>query len=211
MLRLLALAAFVAAALPAAAQNSGALVTNDPSLCLAVTGTTVSTRSCAPSLNVWSARYYSRNAFVIQANGNCLDAYRGENRPVEVVRCDGSLEQDWFLNSTGQIQNKRYNNLCLDVEGGLGNNRRVLAYACDFNSNQGARRANQRFYFGNVRPRQSNDRVVSVPGLAGSGYTATGLQGAGMVAAGGGNMVAAGGGNVVSPGGGNMVAAGGGN
>ena len=175
-------------------------------MCLAVSGTNVATRACSPSLNVWRALYYSRNAFVIKAGTDCLDAYRGENNPVQVVRCDGSLEQDWYLHSSGQIQNKRYTNVCLDVEGGLGSGRRVLAYACN-----SSLPTNQRFYFGMVRPRQSSDRPAPVSGLSGSSYVGTGLQGAGVVAAGGGNVVAAGGGNVVASGGGNVVASGGGN
>ena len=136
------LAALAATALPARAQ--GALVTNDPTLCLAASGRTVTTRACTPSLNVWQALYYARNAFVIKAGTGCLDAYRGARQPVEIVGCDGSLEQDWFLSDTGQIQNKRYTNLCLDVEGGLGAGRRVLAYDCDSNPSRASRRASSR-------------------------------------------------------------------
>ncbi len=208
-MRFLLLAAL--AALVPTAHAQGVLVTNDPSLCLAASGQNVTTRACSASLNVWQARYYPRNAFVIKAGSACLDAYRGSRQPVALVGCDGTLEQDWFLNRTGQIQNKRYQNLCLDIEGGVGAGRRVLAYDCDFNGNESARRANQRFYFGAVRPQQSGDRPTPVPGVAGSPFAGVGLQGAPVVASGGANVIAAGGGNVVASGGANVVAPGGAN
>lgn len=207
MNRILTLAAVLLAAGPAAAQ--GALVSNDPSLCLTASGGSVATRACAASLNTWSARYYTRNAFVIQSGGACLDASRGARQPVALAACDGSLGQDWFLNRTGQIQSKRFTTQCLDVEGGLGAGRRVLTYDCDFNGNEAARRPNQRFFFGQVRAQQSGDRPAAVPAIAGSAFSGVGLQGAPVVAAGGGNVIAAGGGNVVAAGGGNVVAAGG--
>lgn len=205
-----ALAALALSLAPTAAAQ-GALVTNDPSLCLSVEGRNVYTRSCTPSKNVFQAVYQPRNAFVIRANGGCLDAYRGAGQPVEVVGCDGSKEQDWFLNGTGQIQNQRYPSLCLDVERGLGSGRRVLAYQCDFNGNERARAANQRFYFGSVRVRQSSDRTVSAPsgGIAGSSFAGTGFRGAALIGHAGGNVIAVGGGNVIAVGGGNVISTGG--
>lgn len=199
-LALAAGAALLAAASPAVAQQ--AIASNTPSLCLAGNGGSLT--SCNPAANRFTRQYISgRNAYVIRSSdGGCLDGYQGKGKPVETPGCDGTKDQDWWVNAYGQIQNQA-NRLCVDVEGGkMSQGARVIMWDCHGG-------ANQKFLFGTVKRESSLTR--GTPIIQASSLGNLSINGNGVVAPGGANVVAAGGANVVAPGGANVIAAGGGN
>lgn len=201
-------------ALGASAQTPGALVTANPTICLSEYGSYVHTRACTPAVNQFAAVYVSpRNAFYVKTtSGGCLSAFEGAGRPVRSVACnEGDAHQRWWIHSSGQIQSQANRALCLDVEGGLARDRRVLVYACDFNWNEAARRDNQRFYLGGTVRYDPGlaARAAATSRLPGTPHVATGLRGAGIIAPGGGALIGAGGGNLIAAGGGNLISTGG--
>lgn len=205
MLLRLTAALVLFAATSAASGAQGALVTMDR-YCLQA-APSVTTAACDPGDNQFRLHYNaSRNAFTVRtAAGHCLDGYRGKGRPLAVVPCDGTTEQDWWVHASGALQNQRRfggYTYCADVSGGLGGGRNVVLWDCHSG-------ANQQFAFGQV----SSSRVAS--GTASAPVsTATARIGNGaarLIAAGGGNLIGAGGGNLIGPGSLNLIAAGGGN
>jgi hypothetical protein len=213
-MRLFLVSAALLLTMGVSAQTPGAIVTATPSLCLSEYGSYVHTRACTPSVNQFATVYVSpRNAFYIKTtSGGCLSAFEGAGRPVRSVVCnEADANQRWWIHSSGQVQNQANRALCLDIEGGIGRDRRVLNYACDFNGNEAARRDNQRFYLGGTVRYDPGlaTRATVTPRLPGTRHVSTGLRGAGIIAPGGGNLIAAGGGNLIAAGGGNLISTGG--
>jgi hypothetical protein len=198
------LAASVSIAARAESQEALAVGNGSTSYCAVNSSGTLRTTTCTGYSNVLRTSYISsRNAVVLQISGLCVDVSAGQNQPVSLRSCNNSKSQDFWWTGTGQLQSQANSNLCLDVEGGVGSGRRVLAYACDFNSNEAARRNNQRFFRGQVRTISSipnaQVRVADVArNLREGSLRATT---AGVIAAGGGNAIAAGGGNAICAGG----------
>jgi len=188
----------------ASAQEALAVGNGSTSYCAVNSSGTLRTTSCSAYTNVLSTSYVStRNAVVLRINGMCVDVSAGQNQPAALRSCNSSKAQDFWWTSTGQLQSQYNRNLCLDVEGGVGSGRRVLAYACDFNSNESARRNNQRFFRGVVRAisniPNAQVRVADVARNLQEGSLRSTT--AGVIAAGGGNAIAAGGGNAICAGG----------
>jgi len=176
--------------------------------CLTRSGGGLAAEQCTPGANAWVKYYYPRNAYVLHAGGGCLDASGGLHGAVRIAGCNNAITQDWYLNSTGQIQTKAYGNGCLDVQGGLGYGRPVFVWDCNASS------SNQLFFDGAVKSAGFMNQRATPPNLF-SSLMSSGIlrmvQANGVIAAGGGNVIAAGGGNVIAPGGGNVIAPGGGN
>ena len=188
------------------AESQEALAVGDgsTSYCAYNSSGTLRTTGCTSSSNVLSTSYISsRNAVVLRISGLCVDVSGGANQPAALRSCNNSKTQDFWWTSTGQLQSQYNRNLCLDVEGGVGSGRRVLAYACDFNANEAARRNNQRFFRGEVRAvsriPNAQVRVADVARSLREGSLRS--TSAGVIAAGGGNAIAAGGGNAICAGG----------
>lgn len=205
-------AAPAAPAQPAVHPEALALDDGSGALCLARSGSEFRTAYCDESHNMFVKTWYrSRNAIVVNVGNECLTAVR-RGQPVVLRRCDGSKAQDWYFDGTGQIQNQMDTNGCVDIEGGLGVNRRALLWDCDYTQPERNRKLNQRFFDGAVKPRglaQGGAININVADALTQGLLK--VNAAGVIAAGGGNVIAAGGGNVIAPGGGNVIAAGGGN
>ena len=186
-----------------------ALVATDGqnSYCLAQNGGGLAAQQCSGGANAFVKYYYPRNAYVLHTGGGCLDASGGLHSPVRIAGCNNAITQDWYLNTTGQIQTKAYGNGCLDVEGGLGYGRRAMVWDCNGSS------SNQLFLDGHVESAGFNQRTIPPEAIANlmSGGIVKFIQANGVIAAGGGNVIAAGGGNVIAAGGGNVIAPGGGN
>jgi hypothetical protein len=186
------------------AQEALAVGNGSTSYCAVNSSGTLRTTTCSSSTNVLTTSYSStRNAVVLRVNGLCVDVSAGQNQPASLRSCTNGKSQDFWWTRTGQLQSQQNTNLCLDVEGGVGSGRRVLAYACDFNSNEYARRNNQRFFRGVVRSISSipnaQVRVADVARNLQEGNLRSTT--AGVIAAGGGNAIAAGGGNAICAGG----------
>jgi hypothetical protein len=201
------IAALVASAsIVSRAESQEALAAGDgyTSYCAVNSSGSLRTTSCSSYSNVLSTSYISsRNAVVLRISGLCVDVSAGANQPASLRSCNNSKAQDFWWTGTGQLQSQYNRNLCLDVEGGVGSGRRVLAYACDFNSNEAARRNNQRFFRGQVRAvsriPNAQVRVADVARNLREGSLRS--TSAGVIAAGGGNAIAAGGGNAICAGG----------
>ena len=198
------LLASITAAARIDAQEALAVGNGSTSYCAVNSSGTLRTTGCTTYSNVLSTSYISsRNAVVLRIGGLCVDVSAGQGQPASLRSCNGSRSQDFWWTSTGQLQSQANRNLCLDVEGGVGSGRRVLAWACDFNPNEYDRRNNQRFFRGPVKP------IASVPNAqVRYADVARNLRegtlrstSAGVIAAGGGNAIAAGGGNAICAGG----------
>ena len=201
-------AAALMASFPAAAtvnaQEALAVGNGSTSYCAYNSGGILRTSGCTTSSNLLSTSYIvSRNAVVLRVAGWCVDVSAGEGQPAALKQCNGSKSQDFWWTSTGQLQSQANRNLCLDVEGGVGSGRRVLAWSCDFNPNEYDRRNNQRFFRGPVKPVSSvpNVRVSSADVARSLRDGSLRSTSAGVIAAGGGNAIAAGGGNAICAGG----------
>jgi hypothetical protein len=186
------------------AQEALAVGNGNTSYCAVNSSGILRTTTCSTSSNVLSTSYISsRNAVVLRVSGLCVDVTAGEGQPASLKSCTGSKSQDFWWTGTGQLQSQSNRNLCLDVEGGVGSGRRVLAWACDFNPNEYDRRNNQRFFRGPVKPITSvpNVRVSSADVARSLREGSLRATSAGVIAAGGGNAIAAGGGNAICAGG----------
>jgi hypothetical protein len=221
-MRLLAPAALAAAAAalllaPRSAAAQKALATSSDgsgAYCVWTSGTSAGTGTCDGSYAAFRAEWSSSNRpsgviRIIKNDGTCLDASGGPGRAVRSLRCNDGASQAWTIHTTGQIESQQHAGQCLDVAGGLGANRTVLLYGCDY-APDAQRRNNQRFVFGTVKPRSLVSGATSLPlnGLLAPGRTVVDARSGGVIAVGGGNVVSAGGANVVSAGGANVVAAG---
>jgi len=212
-MRPILLATLAACLASTASAQWGAVLTADPTVCLAESGGYVHTRACAPQYNQFQARLIpSRGAYYLKTgSGGCLSAFEGAGRPLRSVPCIlGDLNQEWTFHRSGQVISRAAGGAnCIDVERGLGRDRRVLVYRCDVNWNEAARAHNQRFYFttGIQHNPTLASRAVRVPLLPGSPYVAF-SRGASVISAGSGNVISAGSGNVISAGSGNVVSAG---
>ncbi|HKY99337.1 MAG TPA: ricin-type beta-trefoil lectin domain protein [Gemmatimonadaceae bacterium] len=201
---IVALAASAVVSVRAESQEALAVGNGSTSYCAVNSSGTLRTTTCSGYSNVLRASYISsRNAVVLNISGLCVDVSAGQGQPASLRSCNNSKSQDFWWTGTGQLQSQSNSNLCLDVEGGVGSGRRVLAYACDFNSNEAMRRNNQRFFRGQVRAISSipnaQVKVADVArNLRDGSLRATS---AGVIAAGGGNAIAAGGGNAICAGG----------
>ena len=186
------------------AQEALAVGNGSTSYCAVNSSGTLRTTGCTSYSNVVSTSYIaSRNAVVIRVNGLCVDVYRGQGQPASLRQCNGSRTQDFWWTGTGQLQSHSNSNLCLDVEGGVGSGRRVLAWPCDFNRDEYARRNNQRFFRGPVKAVSSvpNARIRTADVALNLREGTLRSTSAGVIAAGGGNAIAAGGGNAICAGG----------
>ena len=200
---------------PAVTPEYTAIVTRD-GFCF-THGDRVITWTCGTDSNRFRYYYHAdRNAFTIRTQDNrCLDGYRGKGQPLAVVACDGTQEQDWWMHTSGQLQNQRRfggRNLCIDVSGGNGHNRSVVLWDCGSQTNQqfGAARVTSNAT-GPLTPRSLSiigrtfnsaiDGQVNAGGLIGNDSGGLiGNDGASIVAAGGGHLIAAGGGNLIQDG-----------
>jgi hypothetical protein len=194
----------IMAATDAGAQEALAVGNGTTSYCAYNSSGTLRTTGCTTYSNVLSTSYISsRNAVVLRVSGLCVDVSAGQGQPAALRSCNGSRSQDFWWTSTGQLQSQANRNLCLDVEGGVGSGRRVLAWACDFNADEYARRNNQRFFRGPVKPLTSvpNAQVRSADVARNLREGSLRATSAGVIAAGGGNAIAAGGGNAICAGG----------
>lgn len=190
------------------------------------------TGSCAQS----GARYKIENGVMRTSDNLCLDhgvtsamTPTASNDGVIFAPCHGGASQIWFFMKHGLAQNSANTKVCLDVEGGnAAAGARIIVWPCDYKTSQQAidcangvasscPRPNQRFYVGvgkisSITLQQSGMISAAQATSLASGRTLINdMNGARIVAGGGGNIVAAGGGNIVAAGGGNIVAAGGGN
>jgi hypothetical protein len=186
------------------AQEALAVGNGSTSYCAVNSSGTLRTTGCSSYSNVVSTSYVSsRNAVVIRVNGLCVDVSGGQGQPAALRSCNGSKSQDFWWTGTGQLQSHANSNLCLDVEGGVGSGRRVLAWQCDFNRDEYARRNNQRFFRGPVKAISSvpNAQVRAADVAANLRNGSLRATTSGVIAAGGGNAIAAGGGNAICAGG----------
>lgn len=194
----------IVATTPIHAQEALAVGNGTTSYCAVNSSGTLRTTGCTSYSNVLSTSYISsRNAVVLRVSGLCVDVSAGQGQPASLRSCNGSKSQDFWWTSTGQLQSQSNRNLCLDVEGGVASGRRVLAWPCDFNSNEYARRNNQRFFRGPVKPITSvpNAQIRSADVARNLSEGTLRSTSAGVIAAGGGNAIAAGGGNAICAGG----------
>jgi len=221
----------IALSLPAEsrAQANQAIATQD-GYCFGVLrdGRSVATKECNARFNV-SVDGNQILAFLPDGTQGCLDGYRGKDRPAEVVGCDYSQDQQWYLHGTGQIQNVA-SNLCLDVRGGgRGAGTQIISWDCTGTSNQLFRfeAADPVGGFASLgidpnataSPQSVGGAAVGsgrgaeyighngnadIPANDGAGLISE--NGSGIVAGGGGNIVAGGGGNIISQSGSSVVA-----
>jgi hypothetical protein len=191
--------------------------------CVSTSGASAQTGACDRGYEVFRTRWSpssrpSGRIVITKSDGTCLTA-AGDGQPVRTLPCDNGPAQDWTFASTGQIESQQFPGKCLDVEGGLGMNRRVLLWGCGYGPDA-LRPNNQRFALGFIKPRALLSNVQpslqpmsqllqSAFRLDPRGGNVVAAGGMNVVSAGGGNVVAAGGANVVSAGGANVVAAGG--
>ena len=128
----------IALSLPAESRaQANQAITTQEGYCFGVLrdGRSVATKDCNARFNV-SVDGNQILAFLPDGTQGCLDGYRGKDRPAEVVGCDYSRDQQWYLHGTGQIQNVA-SNLCLDVRGGgRGAGAQIISWDCTGESNQ---------------------------------------------------------------------------
>lgn len=200
----LALSATVGGSAPAAAQTPFAMLADNATYCVQGAYSGSSLQVCTLSSNQFTRAYVrARNAWVIRTGNGCLDGYKGHGQPVVVVQCDNSKDQDWWVNSYGQVQNHA-NQLCIDIAGGrMASGSSVIMWNCHGG-------ANQRFLLSNLRPASALGGV-RLPPVAHSIAQQVRINGNGIISTGGGNIISTGGGNIIAAGGGNIIAAGGGN
>ena len=186
------------------AQEALAVGNGTTSYCAVNSAGTLRTTSCTSYANVLRTSYSStRNAVMLRISGLCVDVSAGQGQAATLRSCNNSKSQDFWWTGTGQLQSQANSNLCLDVEGGVGSGRRVLAWPCDFNSDEYARRNNQRFFRGPVKSIASVPNAQVRPADVALNLRQGTLRptSTGVIAAGGGNAIAAGGGNAICAGG----------
>lgn len=216
----------VAAPRVAAAQYSGALVTNQNNCVIPFEG--IAYRKVAARVGTCrtdgGVRYSIQNGVVRTSDGLCLDhevaagvtptwSTNGGNAGTVFVPCTGGRSQTWYFMKNGIAQNAANTAVCLDIAYGTDTRgTRILVWPCDYSATP---RPNQRFWVGQGDYSStflaSNGLSQTAVNTLTNGGSLTFDSGMRIVAGGGGNIIAAGGGNIVAGGGGNVVAAGAGN
>jgi len=174
------------------AQANQALTTQD-GYCFGLKGnsTRVATTRCRSRFNV-SIDGNRVLAFLQNGGQGCLDGYRGKGKPAEVVACDGTQEQTWYLHGSGQIQNVA-TNLCLDVSGGgRGAGNAIISWDCSGGASNQVFRFEAADPVGGVASLAIDPSATAAPAAGGSavGSGRPSDGGAAIVAGGGGNAVA---------------------
>src|SRR5687768_12092148 len=132
----LALLALLAEAEPARAQSS---IRTDRGMCLGLKsdGQTVVTKRC-DSREVLTATVDGNVLRATAPSGaqGCLDGYRGHGGNLELVACDGTPEQTWYVHGEGWLQNIATQQ-CVDIRGGAtGSGAGIINWDCNHAWNQ---------------------------------------------------------------------------
>ena len=204
-----AFALFAAIALfspaPAHAQAFLAITTQDGN-CFGVAGDgrSIITKRCG---NRFAVTHDGNQlvAFLPDGNWGCIDGYRGNGAAAEVVGCDYTQDQQWYVIPGGQLQNVA-SGLCLDIEGeNHGTGARILNYDC------GSGKWNQQFAIvekgplGGLATGTGIEAGAATPPPASFGSPAAPSGGAEILSHNGGTLVGQDGGTLVGQDGSTLV------